>query len=227
MTDKVSHATNKISLPSNLFDRLMSGRTLILLASLANTSLWVMTGVLSEGNTPIAWFSAICLGLSVSLGLVKIAEKWAAMPDEVERRVPLSKPAVKEMVDNDRKKIAAISFSAVLSVEALMLAPVIIALEGSLRISQVLHPALLWLWAIGRPLVAVLVMAGLAVVNDAQPVLVRTSTTVPAQHAPQSTQTAPAKNAPATVKCALCGVPYAAVGGKGGHYKKHHPKSAP
>jgi len=218
--------THKISLPAAV-TQITLRKVLILLASLANTSLWVMAGILAEGDGWLATSSAACLGLALSGGLVVIAEKWAAMPDEVQRRVPLSKPAEYEMVKNDRKQIAALSFAVVLSVESLMLAPVIIALEGGYKLSEVLHPFVLWAWAIGRPLVAVLVMAGLAVVNDEHAAPVRPSTPAPAQPKTQTTQTAPAQIAPATVKCALCGVPYAAKGGKGGHYKKHHPKSAP
>lgn len=219
--------TNKLSQSTNYLSQITARKVLILLASLANTSLWVMAGILAEGDGWLAVFSAGCLGLALSGGLVVIAEKWAAMSDEVQRRIPLSKPAEYEMIANNRKQIAAASFAVVLSVESLMLAPVIIALEGEYRLSEVLHPVILWAWAIGRPLVAVLVMAGLAVVNDEHAAPVRQTTPAPAQVAPQSTKPVPAQSAPTAIKCALCGVEYAAKGGKGGHYKKHHPKSAP
>jgi len=204
---------------------------LITLAALANTSLWVKAGILAEGSDPLAYISSVCLGLAISGGLVYIAEQWAAMPDEVERRIPRTKPAEYEQVTNGRKQIAAWSFGVTLTAEIFMLAPVIIALESVARMSEILAPVVMWLWALGRPLVAVLVMGGLAVVAEPQKSQSAKVQTVPAASVPVSAKPtdapAPVVPAPAPVEmeeCEICHEEYKKRGGKGGHYKKHHPK---
>jgi hypothetical protein len=192
--------------------------TLIYSGALANIAIWVRAGEMVEAST---WssVSAWGLGFVMSFGPVQIIRQWTKLSPTIER-VKKGETISKA---NPRWWIAIVSFSVILISESVLLAPVIMAMLNKHDLATELGTLALW-WSFGRVLVSAVAVGGLAAVLGAKSEAVRQVT--PAQKAPVVVSAPKSTPKIATVQCTEpgCKMEYAAKGGKGGHYKKWHPK---
>jgi hypothetical protein len=119
------------------------------------------------------------------------------------------------------RRIGIIMFSIVLVAVALIVAPVTYSAMSPALVAVIPDWVRVAMSVASGVLVPALTAAAAATAGK----LDAPAAQVPAP-APEPKRTVPAPAKPATVPCALCGVHYAAVGGKGGHYKKHHKKES-
>lgn len=117
------------------------------------------------------------------------------------------------------RKIGAVMFGVVLVAVALIVAPVTYSAMSPALIAVIPDWVRVAMSIASGVLVPALTAAAAATAGKLDAPAPHTAPTTPAP-----AKKVPAPAAPLTVACALCGVEYAAVGGKGGHYKAHHKK---
>lgn len=189
---------------------------LIYSGALANIALWVRAGEMVEAS-PWSSISAWGLGLVMSFGPVQIIRQWAKLTPTIER----VKKGETTSRANPRWWIAIVSFLIILTSEAILLAPVIMAMLNKhdliIELGTMALP-----WSFGRVLVSAIAVGGLAAVLGAKSDAVRPQPTAQNVPSPEAAPKSESKNK--MVQCTEpgCGMEYAAKGGKGGHYKRWH-----
>lgn len=116
------------------------------------------------------------------------------------------------------RRIGIIMFSIVLVAVALIVAPVTYSAMSPVLVATVPDAVRVAMSVASGVLVPALTAAAAATAGKLDAPAAQTTGTTP-----EPKRTVPAKPAPETVPCELCKMPYKRIGGKGGHYKKHHP----
>jgi hypothetical protein len=134
---------------------------LVYAGALANTALWIRAGEMVENGNFWARVSSVALGVVMSFGPVQIIQKWATLAPTLERKK--RGQAEIESRANPRYWLAVGAFALILASEALLLAPVVVAMMTAQSLPSVLG----WLvgaWAAGRVLISAIALAGLSAV---------------------------------------------------------------
>lgn len=192
---------------------------LIYAGALANISLWIRAGDMVEAGG-WSFVSSLALGVLMSLGPVRIVQKWAMLKPTLDRTVKgeiISRP-------NPRWYVAIGAFVAILASEAFLLAPVVMAMIDGHGLLETLKAAAPF-WSFGRVLVSAVAVAGLAAVTGVH--APKSDSAKPDKPARPTDKPEPAPKSEPVRKMVRCSEPgcdgeYVWPNGKGAHYKKHH-----
>lgn len=175
---------------------------LVYAGALANTALWIRAGEMVERGNAWASVSSLALGIVMSFGPVQIIQKWSTLSPVLER-----KKRGQDEIDsrpNPRYWLAVSAFGIILGAEALLLAPVVVAMMAGKSLAEVLGP-LVGAWAAGRVLVSAIALAGLSAVMGSNAPQTRSQQPVSETTGDESAPApAPAKKKPADqlISCA-------------------------